>query len=158
MASSKRRTPGVIALLIALVCAAVGAGLIAFAVTHPLRVAEKPASGLIISVSNCYKQTCGYDISYQAEGILRDVTIPGPQNSEPGPGSVTTVYYQVAHPTVARFSNTGYANDWRNAVIGFGVILILVAVVFALAGGVRLAVALTRARRLNSRPSPGQAG
>jgi hypothetical protein len=137
-----------IALLVALVSGALGVGLIAWGAAHPLRVAEKPAQALIVSVHNCFKETCGYNVVYtDASGTLTNATIPGPQDEEPGAGSSVRIYYQVSHPTVARFSNTGYANDTSNELIAFGVILILIALVSVLVGAMRLASAVLRSRR-----------
>lgn len=155
----RRRTPGLTALLVALVCAAVGVGLIAYGAAHPLRVSERSASGLIVNVHNCYRQTCGYNIVYtDAHGILRSANIPGHQDDEPGAGSTTTIYYQLAHPTVARFSNTDYANDSSDVFISFGVILILFALVSAIVGLVKLVRGLSRARRHTRRMAVGGAG
>jgi hypothetical protein len=155
----RRRTPGLTALLVALVSGALGVGLIAWGAAHPLRVAEKRTQALIVSVHNCYKETCGYNISYiDGSGNLTNATIPGPQNEEPGAGSSVTIYYQVSHPTEARFSNTAYANDTSNELIAFGVILILIALVSVLVGAMRLAAAVLRARRAARVAAPAGPG
>jgi hypothetical protein len=150
----RRRIPGLAALVAALICGAAGAAMIGYGAAHPMRVAEKPAIAQILSVSNCNRGTCGYRLAYMdASGAAEQATIPGSPDNQPGAGATVAIYYQVAHPSVARFSNGAYANNPSDELIGFGVVLVLLAVILAIYGIVRLIAAAIRARRGGGRPA-----
>jgi len=141
--------PGVIALVCALVCGLAGAGLVAGGVllADSQHVMERSAKGLVFGVSGCNSRDCSYEVSYTDEHGSSRLARIWAAIGEPGAGSTATVYYQVAHPDVARFPDSDYPNDVGDPLAGFGVILLLCALILAVVGTVRLVVGLRRARR-----------
>lgn len=143
-----RKIPGMTALLAAVVLGGAAAGVIAggLQVTGDQHVAERTATALVLSVTNCGRTDCSYKVSYSAQGTVQTASI-GAAIGEANADSSTTVYYQVAHPDIARFPDSDYPGDTGDPLIGFGVILLLCAVGLAVTGIVRLVLGLVRSRR-----------
>lgn len=136
------------ALLTAVILAAVGAGVITGGVllADSQHIVERTAGALVLQVTNCDRTGCSYEVSYAAQGALRTVTI-GADVGQANADSSTTVYYQVAHPDVARFPHSDYPGDTGDPLAGAGVILFLCALGLAVAGVIRLIRGQLRARR-----------
>lgn len=138
------------ALIIAVVLGAAGAGLVAggLAMTNSRHVAERATTALVLSVGGCDRyDDCSYVVSYAAQGLPRMARLWG--SDEPGAGSVTTVYYQVANPGTARFPDSEYPNDPNDdgdTMISLGVISFLCALVMLVVGVTKLAIVLARVR------------
>jgi MFS superfamily sulfate permease-like transporter len=141
----------VTALLAAVILAGVGIGLIAGGqqIAGSQQVAERTASALVLSVADCDRTSCSYQVSYLAEGATRTVTIGGDIGAA-NADSTTTIYYQVAHPDVARFPHSDYPGDTGDPLTGLGVILLLCGLVLAVIGVVRLIRGRLRARRASA--------
>lgn len=159
--AERRRIRGLTMLLAAVVLAAVGAGVIAGGVllADSRHVPERTASALVLSVTNCGRTNCSYRVSYlSAQGTMQASSIWA-AIGEANAGGTATIYYQVAHPDVARFPDSDYPNDVGDPLAGFGVILFLCALVLALAGVARLTGDLIRARRArDTARAPGGVG
>jgi hypothetical protein len=148
-----RRTPGATALVTAVILFGVACGVIAtgVAIADSQHIAERTATALVLSVNNCGRFDCSYQVSYlDAQGAVQRTTI-GADIGEANSGSTTTIFYQVAHPDVARFPDSDYPGDSGDPLAGFGVILLLISVVIGLTGIFRLIRGLIRARR-HARP------
>lgn len=143
------------ALALGLVLAAVGAVMIGYAAAHPYpRVAERPAQARITSVFSCGKSDCSYGLTYVAAGkTVRTATTASVD--EPGAGSTTTIYYQVAHPTLARFSNAVYPNDPDPGLFSVGGFIAFMGLAFLVAGGVGWMRDRRAARRAAAAGWPG---
>jgi hypothetical protein len=141
----------VTALLAAVVLAGAGIGLIAGGqqVASSQHVAERTASAVVLGVSNCGRTDCSYQVSYLAQGTMRTAAI-GAGIGAAKTGSTATIYYQLAHPGVARFPDSDYPSDTGDPLTGFGVILLLCGLVAVVAGLIRLIRGRARARRASS--------
>lgn len=113
-------------------------------------VAERTASALVLNVSGCDRTNCSYGVSYlDAQGQFQSAKIWA-AIGEASADSSTTIYYQVAHPDVARFPDSDYPQDTGDPLAGFGVVLFLVALVLAVVGVVRLVRSRGRTRRASA--------
>lgn len=111
-------------------------GLLLITHTH---IAERETPAQVLATTGCYKNQCGYQVDYYARDKPERATISAPPGEET-PMTVAEIYYQDAHPDVARFPDTEYPGQQTNDhVFATGLILILIAAVLALHGGVRLA-------------------
>jgi hypothetical protein len=148
-----RRIPGVTALLSAVVLAVVAVAVIAGGVllAGAQHVPERTASALVLTVTGCDRTNCSYGVSYlDAQGKFQSARIWA-SAGEASADSTATIYYQVAHPDVARFPDSDYPSDTGDPLAGFGVILFLGALVLAVVGLVRLVRGQRRARRAPAR-------
>ena len=143
-----RRIPGVTSLLAAVILGGVSVGVIAGGVqlADSQHVAERTATALVLNVTNCDRTDCSYEVSYLAQGAMQTATI-GADIGEANADSTTTVYYQAAHPDVARFPDSDYPRDTGDPLTGFGVVLLLCALVLAVVGVAQLIRGRIRARR-----------
>ena len=144
-----RRIPGVTALLAAVILGVASVGVIAGGVqlADSQHVAERTATALVLSVTNCDRTDCSYEVSYlDAQGAMQTATI-GADIGEANADSSTTVYYQAAHPDVARFPDSDYPGDTGDPLTGFGVALLLCALVLTVVGVAQLIRGRVRARR-----------
>jgi hypothetical protein len=129
----------VTALLAAAILGVASVGVIAGGVqlADSQHVAERTATALVLSVTNCDRTDCSYEVSYlDAQGTAQTATI-GADIGEANADSTTTVYYQAAHPDVARFPDSDYPGDTGDPLTGFGVVLLLCALVLAVVGVVQ---------------------
>jgi len=139
----------VTSLLAAVVLGGVSVGVIAggLQLADSQQVAERTATALVLSVTNCDRTDCSYEVSYlDAQGAMQTATI-GADIGEANTDSTTTVYYQAAHPDVARFPDSDYRGDTGDPLTGFGVVLLLCALVLAVVGVAQLIRGRVRARR-----------
>jgi hypothetical protein len=139
----------VTALLAAVVLVGAGVGVIAggLQLADSQHTVERTASALVLSVTNCDRTDCSYEVSYlDAQGAMQTATI-GAAIGEANADSTATIYYQVAHPDIARFPDSDYPGDTGDPLTGFGVVLLLCGLVLAVVGVARLIRGLVRARR-----------
>lgn len=99
-----RRIPGATALVVAFISGAAGAGLVAGGVllADAQHVAERSASSQVLTVTGCDRNDCSYGVAYMDAQGNYELAHIWASIGEPGDGSTTTIYYQVAHPDVAR--------------------------------------------------------
>jgi hypothetical protein len=136
----------VTALLAAVILACAGIGVIAGGtqLAGSQHVAERTATALVLSVTSCGRTDCSYKVSYlDAQGSMQSATI-GAAIGAANADTTTTVYYQLAHPDVARFPDSDYPGDTGDPLTGLGVILRLCALGLVLIGAVRLIRGLRR--------------
>lgn len=139
------------ALKVTVVAGALGAGLLATGViidAH-LHIPERATTAQVLSVTACYREECGYSLSYtDARGMPELAEIPGPQGEVRGLALTVRIYYQDAHPGTARFPDTVYqgSEDDLNTLIGIAVITILFALFMLLVTLVKVAMFLRRRR------------
>jgi hypothetical protein len=126
------------ALIVVAVMATLGVGLYAAGVVlsdSAQHVASRAASAVVLGETTCYKSSCGYDVVYAAGGTLEHVTITAGED-EPGVDSTTTIYYQVAHPDIARFPDSGYPVPAADDVMGVAGSFLLIITLIAVAAAV----------------------